>query len=157
MWYGMTHPYQGFAKEGVFVEVPRGASRRYVGYLLKRNGVVRSKLAFEIYARRHPKRTLQAGEYFFDHPMTGREVFWKIVSGQIYEQPFTVREGETIFDIARDLQAGKFMPAGDFLFAASDGALIRDFVPDARPLAGFLSPATYALPRAPVDAERTAP
>src|SRR5256886_6107289 len=77
--------------------------------------LIRSKLAFEIYARRHARRTLRAGEYFFDHPMTGRDVFWKIVSGQIYEQPFTVREGETIFDIARDLQAGKFMPAGDFL------------------------------------------
>src|SRR5947199_9421686 len=118
MCYGMTHPYQGFPKEGVFVDVPRGTSSRYVGYILKRNGVVRSKLAFEIYARRHPKRTLQAGEYFFDHPMTGREVFWKVAAGQIYEQPFTVREGETIFTVARDLEAGKFMPADDFLFAA---------------------------------------
>jgi len=54
MWYGLTHPYQGFPKEGVFIDVPRGASRRYVAYLLKQNGIVRSKLAFEIYARRHP-------------------------------------------------------------------------------------------------------
>src|SRR5207248_1797214 len=59
MWYGMTHAYQGFPKEGVFVDVPRGTSSRYVSYILKKNGVVRSKLAFEIYARRHPKRTLQ--------------------------------------------------------------------------------------------------
>src|SRR5207237_9077108 len=60
MWYSITYPYQGFPREGVFVEVPHGASRRYVGYLLKQNGVVRSKLAFEIYARRHLKRTLHA-------------------------------------------------------------------------------------------------
>lgn len=155
MWYSITQPYQGFPKEGVFVEVPHGVSRRYVGYLLKQNGVVRSKLAFEIYARRHPKRTLQAGEYFFDHAMTGREVFWKIAGGQIYEQPFTVREGETMFDIARELEAGKFMRAGDFIFAASDPSLIRDFAPEARTLEGFLFPATYELPRHPVASELT--
>jgi peptidoglycan lytic transglycosylase G len=156
MWYSITQPYQDFPREGVFVELPHGASPRYAAYLLKRSGVVRSKLAFEIYARRHPKRTLQAGEYFFDHPMTGREVFWKIANGQIYEQPFTVREGETMFDIARDLEAGKFMPSGDFLYAASDPSLIRDFAPEARTLEGFLFPATYELPRHPVATELTA-
>jgi hypothetical protein len=31
--------------------------------------IFQSHFAFELYARRHPKRTLQAGEYFFDHPM----------------------------------------------------------------------------------------
>src|SRR5205823_923392 len=81
MWYGITYPYQGFPKEGVFVDVPHGASRRYVAFLLKQNGVVRSKLAFEIYARRHPKRTLEAGEYFFDYPMTGRDVVKEIFAG----------------------------------------------------------------------------
>ncbi len=156
MWYGMTHPYQGFSKEGVFVDVPRGASRRYVGYILKRNGVVQSKLAFEIYARRHPKRTLQAGEYFFDHAMTGADVFWKIANGQVFQQPFTVREGETMFDIARELEAGKFMRAGDFLYAAGDPALIRDFAPGAQTLEGFLFPATYELPRHPAASELTA-
>lgn len=149
MWYGLTHPYQGFAKEGVFVEVPHGASRRYVGYLLKQNGVVRSKLAFEIYARRHPKSTMQAGEYFFDHAMTGQDVFWKIAKGQVFQQPFTVREGETIYDIAHNLEAGKFMRAADFVYAAGDPAPIRDIAPDARTLEGYLFPATYELPRHP--------
>jgi UPF0755 protein len=156
MWYGITQPYQDFAKEGVFVDVPHGASQRHVAYLLKTNGVVRSALAFEIYARRHPKRTLQAGEYFFDHALTGREVFWKVANGQVYQQPFTVREGETMFDIARELGAAKFMPAGDFLFAAGDPALIRDFVPGAQTLEGFLFPATYELPRHPAASELTA-
>lgn len=156
MWYGMTKPYQGFAAEGVFVDVPHGASRRYVAYILKKNGVVRSAMAFEIYARRHPKRTLQAGEYFFDHAMTGREVFWKLANGQVYQQPFTVREGETMFDMARELETGKFMRAGDFLYAAGDAALVRDFAPGAQTLEGFLFPATYELPRHPAASELTA-
>src|SRR6266478_1127034 len=153
LWYGFTKPYQNFAAGGVFVDVPRGASQRHVAYLLKTNGVVRSALALEIYARRHPKRTLQAGEYFFDHAMTGSEVFWKLANGQVYQVPFTVREGETMFDIAHELEAGKFMRAGDFLYAAGDPALIRDFAPGARTLEGFLFPATYELPRHPVASE----
>ena len=156
MWYGMTKPYQGFGAEGVFVDAPRGASSRHVASLLKTDGVVRSALAFEIYARRHPKRTLQAGEYFFDRAMTGREVFWKLANGQVYQQPFTVREGETMFDIARELEAGKFMRAGDFLYAAGDPALIRDLAPGAYTLEGFLFPATYELPRHPAASELTA-
>jgi UPF0755 protein len=156
IWYGITKPYQGFAAGGVFVEVPHGASSRYVAYLLKKNGVVRSKLAFEIYARRHPKRTLQAGEYFFDRAMTGRDVFWKLANGQVFQQPFTVREGETMFDIARELEAAHFMHKGDFLYAAGDPSLIRDFAPGAQTLEGYLFPATYELPRHPAASELTA-
>jgi UPF0755 protein len=156
MWYGMTHPYQGFASEGVFVTVPHGAPRRGVARLLERNGIVRNAVAFEIYARRHPKRTLEAGEYFFDKPLTGRDVFWKLANGQVYQVPFTVREGETIYDIAHDLEAGHFLLADDFLKAATDPMLVRDISPHALTLEGFLFPATYQMPRHPVAVELTA-
>ncbi len=48
IWYGITKPYQNFAAEGVFVDLPHGASQRHVAYLLRANGVVRSAMAFEI-------------------------------------------------------------------------------------------------------------
>ncbi len=47
------------------------------------------------------------------------------------------------------------MRAGDFLYAAGDPALIRDFSPGAQTLEGFLFPATYELPRHPVAGELT--
>jgi UPF0755 protein len=149
LWYSINYPYQGFTPEGVFVEVPHGSSSRSVARLLERKGVVRSSVAFEFYARRHPRRSLQAGEYFFDSATSAHDVFWKLANGQIFEQPFTVREGETMFDIARDLEAGKFMPATEFLHAAKDPALIQDIVPKAATLEGFLFPATYHLSRHP--------
>ena len=80
---------------------------------------------------------------------SAHDVFWKLANGQVFEQPFTVREGETMFDIARDLEAAKFMPAAEFLRAAEDPALIRDLAPRATTLEGFLFPATYHLPRHP--------
>jgi peptidoglycan lytic transglycosylase G len=155
-WICIERPYRGFAAEGVFVDVPHGASSRAVARLLKQNGVIRSTTAFEIYARRHPKRLLQAGEYRFDHAVSGHDVFWQIADGHIYEQPFTVREGETIFDIARDLETGKFMSANEFLTAARNPELIRDMSPDAKSLEGYLYPATYNLPRHPAAIELTA-
>jgi UPF0755 protein len=156
IWYGIERPYQGFAAQGIFVDLPHGASSRTVARLLKQNGVIRSAFAFEVYARRHPRRRLQAGEYFFDHAITGHDVFWQIADGHIYEQPFTVREGETIFDIAHDLEAQKLMTGDEFLAAAQNPELIRDIAPRAKTLEGFLFPATYFLPRHPTPTDLTA-
>jgi UPF0755 protein len=155
-WICLERPYRGFSAEGVFVDLPHGATGRTVARLLQRNGVIRSAFVFGIYARRHPRRKLQAGEYFFDHAITAHDVFWQIADGHIYEQPFTVREGETIFDIAHELEAGKFMTANEFLTAAQNPELLRDLAPHARTLEGFLYPATYNLPRHPVAVELTA-
>ncbi len=156
MWYCITQPYRGFAADGVFVSVPHGASSRGVARILESNGVVRSALAFEIYARRHPRRSLEAGEYLFDHPVSSRDVFWKLAKGDVYEIPFTVREGETLYDIAHELEAGHFLSADDFVKAATDPMMVRDIEPHARTLEGFLFPATYQLPRHPVAVELTA-
>jgi UPF0755 protein len=155
-WVSIKQPYRGFPSEGVFVDVPRGATGRTVARLLQQNGVIRSAFAFGIYARRHPRRRLQAGEYFFDHAITGHDVFWQIADGHVYELPFTVREGETIFDIAHGLEAGKFMTADAFLKAAQNPDLVREIAPHAQTLEGFLYPATYNLPRHPPATELTA-
>jgi len=156
LWLGLQSPYQGFAAPGVFIDLPHGASSRTVARLLKQNGVIRSSFAFEMYARRHSRRRLQAGEYFFDHAISAHDVFWQIADCHVYEQPFTVREGETIFDIAHDLETEKLMTAGEFLSAAQNPDLIRDIAPRAKTLEGFLFPATYFLPRHPIPTDVTA-
>lgn len=154
-WYCIEKPFGTIPPEGIFVQIPHGASRRAAAHLLENNGVIRSAIAFEIYARRHPKRVPVAGEYFFDHPLSSKEVFWKLANGEIYHQPFTVREGETMFDIARKLQAAKIMMADEFLKAAGDPALISDLAPQAATLEGFLFPATYELSRHPAASDLT--
>jgi len=52
-----------------------GSSSRAAARILEKNGVIRSALAFEFYARRHSRRSLQAGEYFFDHAASGKGIF----------------------------------------------------------------------------------
>jgi UPF0755 protein len=106
--------------------------------------------------RQHPRRKLQAGEYFFSQPISAHDVFWQIADGHVYQLAFTVREGETMFDIAQGLQTAKLMTADEFLTAAQNPELIRDVAPHARTLEGYLFPATYSLPRHPVANELTA-
>ena len=145
-WYSLQKPFGHIPREGVFVEIPRGASQRTAARILSQAGVIRSAMALELYARRHPKRSLQAGEYFFDHSLTGTEVFWKVAKGEVYEQFFTVHEGDTILDIANGLEAAKLMKADEFKKAAADASRIQDIAPGAKTLEGFLFPATYNLP-----------
>ena len=104
-------------------------------------------MAFEILVRFHQRFPLQAGEYLFDRPLSGREVFWKIAEGRIYVQKVTVREGWTMFDIADELEKDGVIRADDFLRVARDPTPILDLAPHAHSLEGFLFPSSYEFTR----------
>lgn len=146
-------PYQGFSREGVYVDIPRGASRRTIGRLLAQSRVVRSRWVFEGLCRWRSRRTLEAGEYFFDHPQTAFQVFDMIAAGRVYVKALVVPEGYSMFDIANLVEHEGFMSRDAFLAAAEDPSPIRDLAPRAPSLEGFLFPATYEFPRhiAPQD------
>lgn len=147
LYVSIYRPYQGFSNEGVYVDIPHGASQRTIARLLAEDGVVRSRLAFEILCRERGQHTLQAGEYFFDHPETNFAVYDAIANGRVFVKEFVVPEGFTMFDIA-DLAAQEgFLSRDEFLVAARDPSPIRDLAPNAPSLEGFLFPATYEFPR----------
>jgi UPF0755 protein len=147
LYLSLYRPYQAFGSEGVYVDVPRGASQRTISRLLAKNGVVRSRIAFELLCRYRKQRTMQAGEYFFDHPMTAFDVYDAIVNGRVYVKEFVVPEGFTMFDIADLAAQNSFLTRDEFLAAARDPSSIRDLAPGTPSLEGFLFPATYEFPR----------
>lgn len=147
VYVSLYHAYRNFAGEGVYVDVPRGASQRTISRLLAENGVVRSRIAFELLCRYRKPRTMQAGEYFFDRPATAFDVFDTIVNGRVYVKEFVVPEGFTMFDIADLAAQNGFLTRDEFLAAARDPSLVRDIAPNAPSLEGFLFPATYEFPR----------
>lgn len=156
MYVALYLPYQGFPSGGVYVDIPHGASQRTIARMLTNNGVVRSRIAFEALCRSRKRRTLEAGEYFFDHPVTSFEVFDSLANGRVYVKELVVPEGFTMFDIA-DLAASEgFLSREEFLAAARDPSPIRDLAPDAPSLEGFLFPATYQFPRHMTGKEMTA-
>ena len=150
-WLGVSLllPYQGFSSQGTYVDVPRGASRRSIAGLLESAGVVRNRWAFEILSRLRPRRTLEAGEYFFDRPVTSLDVFETLASGRVYVRELVIPEGFSMFDIAALVEHQQFTTREEFLAAASNPAPIRDLAPGAPSLEGFLFPATYEFPRHP--------
>ena len=146
-YFALFRPYQGFSNEGVYVDIPHGASQRTIARLLAEDGVVRSRIAFELLCRWRKPRSMQAGEYFFDRPVTAFSVYDAIANGRVYVKEFVIPEGFTMFDIA-DLAAQQgFLSRDEFLAAARDASSLRDLAPNAPSLEGFLFPATYEFPR----------
>jgi UPF0755 protein len=149
VWVSLFVPYQNFAAPGVYVDIPHGASRRTIAGLLASQGVVRNRWVFEALTRRRSRSTLQAGEYFFDRPVTAFEVFDTLAEGRVYVRELVIPEGYSMFDIADLVAREGFTSRDDFLAAARDPATVRDLAPNAQSLEGFLFPATYGFPRHP--------
>jgi UPF0755 protein len=143
----ITRPYRGHRPEKIFVEIPHGTSRWAIAGILRQNDVIRNRLAFELFSIWHIRVPLQAGEYYFDHPVNSREVFWQIAQGRIYVRTFTIPEGWTMFDIAREIGQQGICNREDFLAAAAKPSQVSDLAPDAKNLEGFLFPSTYEYTR----------
>ena len=143
----IVRPYSGHRAAQVFVDIPRGTSRWQIAGILRRNEVIRNRVAFALFSDWHFRRRLQAGEYLFDKPLDSRQVFWKIAHGQIFVHIVTVPEGWTMFDIADELDRQGICSRAEFLATVHDTLGIKDLTPSARTLEGFLFPSTYEFTR----------
>jgi len=143
----LSAPYKGYRGDSVIVDIPHGTSRWHTATLLKKNGVIRSRVAFELFSHWHQRRPLQAGEYLFEGPMDERQVFWKIANGKINVITVQIPEGWNMFDIAEQLERQRLCSREEFLHVARDPAPVLDIAPDARSLEGYLFPSTYQFSR----------
>jgi UPF0755 protein len=143
----ISRPYSGRAPGKIYVDIPRGTSRWGVSGILKKNEIIRDRVAFALFSFWHLRRPLQAGEYYFDHPLNSKEVFWKIADGKIFVHSVTIPEGWTMYDIAAELDRQGICSREDFLSAARDPSAISDIAPQAQSLEGFLFPSTYEFTR----------
>ncbi len=110
--------------------------------------MIRSAAAFLLWHEWRGRPTLKAGEYKFDHPAAAREVYDRIVAGDIYVHTVVIPEGYNTFDIANAIQAAGLGASEDFLAVArSDVSLISDLDPEAPSLEGYLFPDTYEFTR----------
>jgi len=143
----IVRPYTGHRPTKMFVEIPHGTSRWGVGGILKKDDVIRNRVAFELFSLWHIRHSLQAGEYLFDQPLNSKQVFWKIAQGRIFLHYVTIPEGWSMFDVAQELERQGVCTADTFLAVARDPAPISDIAPHAKSLEGFLFPSTYQFKR----------
>ena len=148
IYFRTQQPYRGYAGTERFVDIPAGSSTRSIGDTLVTAGVVRDPLTFRLAALLSGQaRTLKAGEYRFDQPMTPLEAIGKIARGDVYSIAVTFREGLTIAETAAVFEQHGLGPASAFVAAARDPTLVRKLDPAAPDLEGYLFPETYRLSR----------
>jgi UPF0755 protein len=130
------------------VEVPTGAGAAEIRKRLLDSGIVSDDTTLRAALWWSGRaRSLKAGEYRFDQPMTPLAVVEKIANGEVYTKRLTFPEGLTIREMAMLYESHGFGAARDFETAARNAALITDLDPKAKDLEGYLFPETYALAR----------
>jgi UPF0755 protein len=128
---------------------PAHSSSSFIAGQLQNAGVVRSRFAFRLLHYAMPRKTLKAGEYSFQRPASGLEVFDRIARGDVLVHTVVVPEGYNMFEIAAAIEAAGLGKQQDFLDVAThDTALVHAFDPQARSLEGYLFPDTYQFTRA---------
>lgn len=132
-------------KTAQIVRIAPGLSVFKIGAQLQNEGIIRSRIAFALWARKE-HGTLKAGAYLFDHPAPMTEVYDRMRRGDVYTLALTIPEGYNIFDIAQAVERAGISKGQDFLAAEQqDTDLIRDLDPTAPSLEGYLFPDTYHL------------
>jgi UPF0755 protein len=144
----MREPFKGYDGVEQFVTIEPGSGPRTIGQRLVQAGVIRDDPTFRAALWRSARaRSLQAGEFRFDRPMTPIEVIDKIARGDVYYRRITFPEGLNIREMARLYEQQGFGKAAAFADAARDASAIRDIDSAATDLEGYLFPETYSMPR----------
>ena len=147
-WNRIHEPYLGFDSTEQFVEIPAGTPSGDIGRRLVDAGVIRDRMSFRAalwWTGR--SRSLQAGEYRFDHAVSPVEVVEQLAHGDVYARRITFPEGLTIQQMAEVYESQHFGSAKSFIEAAQQVALVRDLDPLAIDLEGYLFPDTYTVHR----------
>lgn len=132
--------YQGSTLQApattVTVEIPRGASSHRIATMLAEAGVIRSPLAFRIFARlKGVAGDMQSGEYRFSEPASLVDVMQRLQKGDVVHYNITVPEGLRTDEILQLLAVDSGLPLSEW-----KAALAKVVTGDSE---GVLLPETY--------------
>lgn len=148
--------------EAVTVEIKQGMNSFAIAELLEEEGLIHSSFIFKYYLRFKGEGTrFQAGKYSFEPGISIDELIAKLNKGdtiQVDMFRFTVPEGYTIEQMARDFAAKGLSDIDSFLALANSPSAFPGTRADKIParseykfaLEGYLFPDTYELPEVDV-------
>ncbi|MDA0268183.1 MAG: endolytic transglycosylase MltG [Cyanobacteria bacterium] len=152
-------PAEAVEPSPVYLQIPTGTSGQQIGSDLEAAGLIRSRLAWNLWSRwqdfRNAEGGYQAGTYVLSPQQSLPEIAAQIWNGEILEASFTIPEGWNREQMAISLEEQGFFPAADFL-AATQQIPLEDFpwLPNNLPhLEGFLYPDTYQIPTETITPE----
>lgn len=141
----LMSPYQGYHGT-VIVEIQPRTKVKVIASQLRNEGVLAFRRPFlALYSVLRPWNGIKAGEYEFKVPLRPWDVYWKLVTGDVYWFPVTIPEGMDIFDVAKVVSGQLPIREEEFLEVANDPSLIRDLDSEATSLEGYLFPDTYRV------------
>jgi UPF0755 protein len=142
-WWILTVP-EGLRATARVVEIPAHQGVFEVAEFLDDAGVIRSRVAFVLLtAGRGSLRSLKAGEYQVPRGANTLGVLGMIEAGQVVQHNVVLREGETVAELARQLQEERLAAAEDVLRVARDEVFLRRLDIKAPNIEGYLFPDTY--------------
>jgi UPF0755 protein len=133
------------------VEIPQGTGTAEIGRLLSARGLVRSGVAFTLYARALGlDGRLQAGEYRISPEEDIPKILRRLASGDVVRHPLVLPEGLTAAEVAARIEHLGLGRAARILLLVREPE--RFWIPQMRgnrsgSLEGYLFPDTYLLPK----------
>ena len=141
-WVSTAAP--GLAVGPRVVEIPPQIGLMAMARRLDEARVIRSPVGFVLLAiTRGSARTLKAGEYEFPQGASTFAVLTLLEGGRVLPHTVLLREGETLAELVRRLEAEGLASAQDVLRVAHDRWFLRTLDIDAQSVEGYLFPDTY--------------
>jgi len=138
----------------IFFVVDKGQGVHDIAQNLKEKGVIKNRQSFLLgYNIYYSSKSLKAGEYMFNLPMSPKDILKMLTDGKVYLHSLTIPEGLTRKEIARHLESLHFTDEEEFLAASSKTGIISSLDKEAANLEGYLFPETYHLPKG-ISAEK---
>ena len=134
------------------ISIRAGATTREIGSVLTDAGLIKSRLAFDLYSRYEGTAgKLKAGDYSLNTGMSLPEIIRRIYGGEVDNLTFTVPEGFTVKQIADTLADKGLVNRERFMELVARGDFKYDFLqgvpPGEKKLEGYLFPDTYQITR----------
>ncbi|MCL2760432.1 MAG: endolytic transglycosylase MltG [Desulfuromonadales bacterium] len=136
----------GDGENAKVVELKQGESLYQFAKELKNEKIIRSPILFTLYTKISERgRKVQSGVYKFTDGMNLATISHKLITGDVYENRFSVPEGYSIFQLAELLENKGFCKKENFLRACTDQELLKELGIKGTSVEGYLYPSTYNL------------
>ena len=131
---------------GYYFDVRRGETSQSVGNRLESAGLIKNRHFWNLLCRLE-KEHIKTGRYIIELPATQLNILRLLVSGKEILHSVTIPEGVTIRKAAKILEDAGFCAAEEFIYAASDPAILRHYNIPNSTMEGYLFPDTYSFPK----------
>jgi len=128
----------------IFFVVEEGTGVQGIAQKLKEEGIIKKTWPFLLgYRLYFFSKSLKAGEYEFDLPLSTKKILNLLSEGKVYLHSLTIPEGLTRREIAQHLASLEIIAEEDFLEMSSKTDIIASLDSQAENLEGYLFPETY--------------